>query len=100
MHHTLILGSPDDLGVKNSLSNAGDVGSVPGSGRSPEEGNNNTLQYSCLGNPMDRGPGCARVQLLQGDGHNLTSEQQHASNSASGKSLSLRNLSRDFVGCP
>ena len=34
---------------------AGDVGSIPGSERSPGEGNGNPLQYSCLGNPMDRG---------------------------------------------
>ena len=32
-----------------------DVGSIPGLGRSPGEGNGNPLQYSCLGNPMDRG---------------------------------------------
>ena len=32
----------------------GDLGSIPGSGRSPGEGNGNPLQYSCLGNPMDR----------------------------------------------
>ena len=35
--------------------NAGDVGLFSGSGRSPGEGNGNPLQYSCLGNPMDRG---------------------------------------------
>ena len=35
--------------------NAGDAGSIPGSGRSPGEGNGNPLQYSRLGNPMDRG---------------------------------------------
>ena len=40
--------------VKNLTANAGDVGSIPGSGGSPGEGNNNPLQYSCLGNPMDR----------------------------------------------
>ena len=34
---------------------AGDVGLIPGSGRSPGEGNGNPLQYSCLGNPMVRG---------------------------------------------
>ena len=39
--------------VKASASNAGDLGSVPGSGRSPGEGNGNPLQYSCLENPMD-----------------------------------------------
>ena len=34
----------------------GDAGLIPGLGRSPEERNGNPLQYSCLGNPMDRGP--------------------------------------------
>ena len=43
--------------VKNPPASAGDVGSLPGLGRSPGEGNDNPLQYSCLGNPMDRGPG-------------------------------------------
>ena len=41
--------------AKNPPANAGDVGSIPGSGRSPGGGNGNPLQYSCLGNPMDRG---------------------------------------------
>ena len=43
--------------VKNPPANVGDergVGSIPGSGRSPGVGNGNSLQYSCLGNPMDR----------------------------------------------
>ena len=43
--------------VKNQAANAGDVrdaGSIPGSGRSPGRGHGNPLQYSCLGNPMDR----------------------------------------------
>ena len=35
--------------------NAGDVGSIPGSGKSPGEGNGNPLHYSCLGNPTDKG---------------------------------------------
>ena len=46
------------LVVKNLPSNVGDVrevGSVPGSGRSPGGGNGNPLQYSCPGNPTDRG---------------------------------------------
>ena len=51
------LGFPGGSAVKNPLVNAGDAGSIPGSGRSPEEANGNTLQYSCLGNPMDRVPG-------------------------------------------
>ena len=41
--------------VKLSASNAGDPGSIPGSGRSLGEGNGNLLQYSCLENPMDGG---------------------------------------------
>ena len=42
---------------KESAYNAGDLGSIPESGRSPGEGNGNPLQYSCLENPMDRGSG-------------------------------------------
>ena len=41
--------------VKNPFNNAEDMGSISGSGRSPGEGNGNPLQYSCLGNPLDRG---------------------------------------------
>ena len=41
--------------------NSGDVGLLSGLGRSPGEGNGNPLQYSCLGNPMDRGAWWARV---------------------------------------
>ena len=40
---------------KNLPANAGDVGLIPGWRRSPEEGNGNSHQYSCLGSPMDRG---------------------------------------------
>ena len=43
------------LSGKESPANAGDSGLTPGSGRSPGERNGNSLQYSCLGNPMDRG---------------------------------------------
>ena len=50
--------------VKNLPANAGDIedsGSILGSGRSPGEGNDNPLQYSCLENPMDRGAWWATV---------------------------------------
>ena len=47
--------------VKNLTANAGDMGSIPGSGRSPGEGNDNPLQFSCLGNPMDIGAWQATV---------------------------------------
>jgi len=46
---------PGGSAVKNPLVNARDMGSIPRSARSPEGGNGNPLQYSCLGNPMDRG---------------------------------------------
>ena len=47
--------------VKNPSTYAGDMGSVPGLGRSPGEGNGNPLQYSCLENSMDRSMGLQRV---------------------------------------
>ena len=50
--------------VKNLPANAGDVGSMPGSGRSPGEGNGNLLQYSCLRNPVDREAWCATVHRV------------------------------------
>ena len=43
------------LAAKNLPANAGDLGSIPGLGRSLGEGNGNPLQYSCLDNPMDKG---------------------------------------------
>ena len=52
---------PGDLVVKNLPANVGDSGSIPGSGRSPGEGNGKPLQYSCLENSMDRGPWWAIV---------------------------------------
>ena len=64
------LGIPGDSVVKNPPAKARDVGLIPGSGRSPGEGNGNPLQDSCLENPKDRGvwqatvPGVARVGHL------------------------------------
>ena len=55
------LGFPDGSDGKESAYNAGDLGSIPGLGRSPGEGNGNRLQYSCLENAMDRGAWQARV---------------------------------------
>ena len=48
--------------VKNLPANAEDVGLIPGLGRCPGEGNGHPLQYSCLGNPMDRGAWQAAVR--------------------------------------
>ena len=50
-----ILGFPRGLDGKESAHNTRDLGSIPGLGRYPGEGNGNPLQYSCLENPMDRG---------------------------------------------
>ena len=51
----LLVGFPSGLDSRESDYNVGDMGSVPGLGRSPGEGNGSPLQYSCLENPMDRG---------------------------------------------
>ena len=51
---SLLWGFPAGSDDKESAHNAGDQYSIPGSGRSPGEGNGNPLQYSCLENPMDR----------------------------------------------
>ena len=56
-------GFPGDSVVKN-LCNAGDTGLIPGLGRSPGEGNGNPLQYSSLGNLMDRGAWQAIVHAV------------------------------------
>ena len=55
------LGFPDGSDGKESAYNAGDLGSIPGLGRSPGEENGNPLQYSCLENAMDRGAWQATV---------------------------------------
>ena len=51
---SLFMGFPGGQSGKESVSQAGDMGLIPGSKRSPAEGNGNPLQYSCLGNPMNR----------------------------------------------
>ena len=53
-HLKIKSGFPGASVVKNLPAIEGYSGSIPGSGRSPGEGNGNPLQYSCLGNPMDR----------------------------------------------
>ena len=50
--------------IKNPPANAGDVDLIPGWGRSPGEGNGNTLQYSCLENPMDGRAWWATVHVV------------------------------------
>ena len=55
------MGFPGDSLVKNSPTNAREAGLIPEWGRYPGEGNGNPLQYSCLGNPMDRGVAKSQV---------------------------------------
>ena len=55
------MGFPGGSDSKESACNAGDLCSIPGSGRSPGEGNGDPLQYSCLENSMDRGAWWATV---------------------------------------
>ena len=56
----------------NRLCNAGDLGSIPGTGTSPGEGNGSPLQYSCLENPVDTGAWQATIHGVARVGHNLT----------------------------
>ena len=79
--------SKDGAVVKNLPASAGDArdtGSIPGSGRSPEGGNGNPLQYSCLENPMNRGARWAAV-------HRVTKSQTQLSKSARINELARRN---------
>jgi len=55
MKYDTIWGFPGGSVVKNSPANLGDAGSIPRSGRSPGEGNDNPFLYSCLGNVIDGG---------------------------------------------
>ena len=68
--------------VKNLPVKAGDVGSIPGSERSPGEGNGNPLQYSYLENPMNRGALQPIWSMgVQRTGHNLATKQQSSQSS-------------------
>ena len=58
------LGLPGGSEGRGSACNVGDPGLIPGSGRSPGEGNGNPLQYPCLGNPMNRGAWQATVHRV------------------------------------
>ena len=66
-YFTTVWGFPGGSVGKNLPANAGDAGSIPGSGRPPGEGNGHPLQHSCLGNPMDRG-------AWQATAHGVTKE--------------------------
>ena len=67
--HVINIGFPGTLDGKESACSAGDMGLIPGSGRSPGGGYGNPLQYSCLENPKDRGGWWAKV-------HGVTKSQK------------------------
>ena len=70
-------GFPGGSAVKNPPANAGDPGSTPGSGRFPREGNGKLLQYSCLGNVMDRRAWQALVHGIQRVRHDWAQMHTH-----------------------
>ena len=71
-----MLGFPDDSVGKEFACNVGDVGLIPGSGRSPGEGSGNLLQYSCLENPMDREAWWTTVHEVRRVRHNFATKPQ------------------------
>ena len=75
------------LSDKESACYAGDTSSIPGSGRSPGEGSSNPFQYSCLGNPTDRGTWWATV-------HRVAKSQTQLSNLACIQLMYFRKLGR------
>ena len=79
--YSLYIGLPQCLSGKESVCNAGasgDMGSIPGWGRSPGGGHGNPLQYSCLENPMDRGSWRAIVQRVTESRTQLKQLSMHA----------------------
>ena len=81
-------GFPSGSVVKESACQAEDMGLIPGSGRSHGEGNGNALQYSYLGNPMDREAWRATVHGFAKEfGHDLATKQHHDDTSASSPAL-------------
>ena len=74
MWSLLICEVPGGSVCKESACSAGDLGLIPGLGRSPGEGNGNPLQYSCLGNPKDRGALQASIHGVAEVGHDLVTK--------------------------
>ena len=74
------MGFPGGSVVKNPPAKTGDISLITNLRVTPGEGNGNLLQYSCLGNPLDRGPGEVQPMGSQRAGHDLETKQQHVSN--------------------
>ena len=75
-----LIGFPCSSVGKKSACNAGDLGSIPGSGKSPGEGSGNPLDYSCLENSMDRGAWQATVHGVTRVRHDLATKRQQIFN--------------------
>ena len=67
---------PGGSAVRNLHANSGDMGLIPGWERSPGDGSDNALKYSCLGNPMDREARRATVHGIVRVRHNIATKQQ------------------------
>ena len=80
-----VLGFPGDSAGKESTCNAGDLGSIPGSGRSPGEGNGNPLQYSCLENPKDGGAWQVTVHRVTKSQTQLSDQAHYSTGCTGGK---------------
>ena len=76
-HYAFHCGFPHSSVGKESACNAGNLGSAPGLGGSPGEGNGNPLQYSCLENPMDRGAWRATVHRVARVRHDWATTHHH-----------------------
>ena len=72
----MFLGFPGGSAVKNPPAKAGNTGSILGLGKSPAGGNGNPLQYSCLGNSMERGACEATVHGVAKESYDLVTKQQ------------------------
>ena len=80
--------------VKNPPANVRDSSSIPGLGRSPEEGNDHPLQYSCLGNPMDRGVWWAKVHAVAKSRTRLKRLIRHAAFTEEARILKLKQTNK------
>ena len=93
-------GLPKWLSGKESVCQVGDVGLIPRSGRSPGEGSGYPLQYSCLGNPMDRGAWQATVLGSQNVRHDLVTNRQQCVHIESTAKYYIRIKSHVTFSCP
>ena len=90
-------GFPGGSEVKASACKAGDPGSIPGSRKSPGEGNGKPPQYSCLENPMDRGTWQATVHGITRVRHDLATKQRHQNYMSSNINNHTSVNKREFV---